>query len=31
MGELQALAAELDRTMEFFRLEPRHTVGERDG
>jgi methyl-accepting chemotaxis protein len=30
-GELQALAVELDRTMEFFRLEPRHTVAERDG
>lgn len=28
--ELRALIAELDRTMDFFRLEPRRTIGEQD-
>ena len=27
-AQLQALIAELDRTMDFFRLEPRHTIRE---
>lgn len=29
-AQLQALVAELDRTMEFFRLEPRRTIREGD-
>jgi len=28
--QLRSLIAELDRTMEFFRLEPRRTVREDD-